>query len=128
MQPAQEPVELVQGAEAKGDAARTNLGRATGKVAHLLLEARDVGISAMHAQAHRRADAFGLRGGAIGAGEGLGLGGGEASVDDFAGAGNLGLDVRHGDEAARVAGPQRAGTDEALHLVGQGEETEACER
>ena len=49
---------------------RTDLGRAAGEIAHLLLEAHEVGILAERARAHRRADAFGLRGSAVGAGEG----------------------------------------------------------
>ena len=76
------------------------------------------------ARAHRRTGAFGVWLGAVGAREGLGLGGREAPDDDLVGAGQLRLGARHGDEAARVAGPQRAGTDEALHLVGQGEQTD----
>ena len=64
-QPAQEPVELVQGSEAKGDAARANLGRASGEITHLLLEAPEVGILAVRAQVPRRTGAFSLRGGAI---------------------------------------------------------------
>ena len=40
------------------------------------------------------------------------------------GAGDLRLGARDGDEAARVAGSERAGTDEALRLAGQGEETD----
>ena len=47
---------------------------------------------------------------------------GEAPVDDLAGAGDLGLGPGQGDEAARVAGPERSGADETLDLERQGEQ------